>query len=218
MTLRIVLCGLVSSLALQAQKSFEGSITYTTKIEGAMAEQMKEMLQDQLPEKMVVRYRGNRGRSEVGSMAIITDGEAGLLYLLNPALQTYQKVSITEPKDTQKKPKITKTKEKTKILGYSVTKYLMEVDTEQGPMKMEMWVTPELRVADVLKRSNPLAQGAEVEGIPLRISMDVPGVDLRITFLATQLSKTPPDESLFRIPEGYVEEKTESASPSGEQD
>ncbi len=217
MTLRIVLLGLVSSLALRAQKSFEGAITYTTKIEGAMAEQMKEMLQDQLPDKMVVYYRGNRGRSDLGSVALITDGEAGLLYLLNPALQTYQKMPITEPKETEK-PKVTKTKDKTKILGYSATKYLMEVQTEQGPMKMEVWATPELRVPDVLKRSNPLARGAEVEGIPLRISMDVPGVDLRITFLATQISKNLPDESLFRIPEGYVEEKAESPSPSGGED
>ncbi|MCX7607294.1 MAG: DUF4412 domain-containing protein [Bacteroidia bacterium] len=190
------------------QKSFEGSLTFTTKLEGAMASQMEEMLKGQLPERMITYYRGNKSRSEVGDMTIIVDGDAGYIYALNPALQSYQRSPIQPPQQDQPQPKITRTKEKTKILGQSVEKYMVEVPTDQGTVKMEIWAAPSLKVSETLGRTNALTRGAKVEGLPLRISMDVPGMDLKIIFLATQISQTPPDEALFRIPEGYVEDKS----------
>ncbi|MCS7153684.1 MAG: DUF4412 domain-containing protein [Bacteroidia bacterium] len=194
-------------LFLWAQQPFEGTLTYTTKIEGAMAAQMGEMLKSQLPEKMTLFYRGTKARSEVGDKVMITDPEAGFVYLLSPSLKTYQKVPLHPPKETEQQPKITKTKNKTKILGYPVEQYLVDLNTEQGVIKMEIWATPDLKVPETTQRLNNLTRGVKVEGLPLRISMDVPGVDLKITFLATQLRRERPDESLFRIPEGYVEEE-----------
>lgn len=196
-----------------AQKTFEGSVTYTTKFEGAMAQQMADMLKGQLPEKMVAYYKGGRARTDMGEVAVITDAEAGYVYVLNPALQTYQKAPIQPPKEEESQPKVTKTKEKTKILGHSAEKYILEVATEQGPVKMEVWAAPSLKLPEQIGRANALTRGAKVEGLPLRIVMEVPGVDLKIVFLATQLSQTAPDDSLFRIPEGYVEEKGESTEP-----
>lgn len=190
-----------------AQKSFEGTITYTTKVEGAMAAQMGEMIKSQLPEKMVVAYRGNKVRSEVGDAVVLTDGDAGLVYLLNPALQTYQKAPLRMPTEQDPQPKVTKTKDKTKILGHAVERYLMEVATEQGPIKMEIWAAPGLRVSEFAQRANNLTRGAKVEGLPLRITMDVPGMDLKIVFLATQIQTALPAEGLFQIPAGYVEEQ-----------
>lgn len=201
---------LVAGAALYGQKSFEGTVTYTTKFEGAMAEQMADMLRGQLPEKMVMHYRGNKSRTDVGDAAVITDADARMVYVLNPALQTYQKSPIQDPKESEgPQPKVSKTKDKTKILGYSAEKYIVEVSTEQGPMKMEIWATPDLRVNEALSSNNALTRGSKVEGFPLRISMEVPGTDLRIVFLATQISKTAPEASLFEIPAGYVEEKAD---------
>jgi hypothetical protein len=203
---------LVAGSYLQAQKTFEGTVVFTTKLEGAMAEQMGDMLKGQLPEKMITYYRGNKSRSDIGESSVIVDAEGGSMYLLNPSLQTYQKAPLQAPKEGDPQPKVTKTKEKTKILGHAVEKYIVEVQTEQGPMKMEVWAAPNFRVPETLNRANGLTRGAKVEGLPLRISMEVPGIDLKITFLATQLSQTPPDESFFRIPEGYVEEKSDASS------
>ena len=210
MTRPLSLILLLAGAALYGQKNFEGTVTYTTKFEGAMADQMADMLRGQLPEKMVVHYRGNKSRTEIGEAAVITDADARMTYLLNPALQTYQKSPIQDSKEQGgPNPKVSKTKDKTKILGYNAEKYIIEVPTEQGPMKMEVWATPDLRVNETLSSNNALTRGSKVEGFPLRISMEVPGADLRIVFLATQINKTPPDPSLFEIPAGYVEEKAD---------
>ncbi|MCX8113207.1 MAG: DUF4412 domain-containing protein [Bacteroidia bacterium] len=195
---------------LWAQKTFEGSITYTTKVEGAMAAQMGDMVKSQLPEKMTMFYRGNKVRTEVGDMVLISDGDAGMVYLLNPALQTYQKAPIRTPDEKDPQPKVVKTKDRTKILGHTVERYLADLSTEQGPIKMEIWAAPNFKVPEAAQRSNSLTRGVKIEGIPLRIAMDVPGVDLKIIFLATQLQTTLPDESLFQLPAGYIEEQTEA--------
>ncbi|MCS6895733.1 MAG: DUF4412 domain-containing protein [Bacteroidia bacterium] len=194
---------------LWAQKSFEGSITYTTKVEGAMAAQMGEMIKSQMPDKMIVYYRGNKVRSEVGDAVVLTDGDAGFIYLLNPALKTYRKAPLTPPQESDQAPtpKVVKTKDKAKVAGYAVERYDAEVSTPQGEIKMQVWAAPALKVSEIAQRGNNLARGVKVDGIPLRIVMDVPGIDIKIVFLATQVQTTPPEEVLFKIPTDYVEEK-----------
>ncbi|MCS7297001.1 MAG: hypothetical protein RMK19_06385 [Bacteroidia bacterium] len=206
---RVILFAVGFQLLLRAQQNFEGMIVYTTKIEGAMAEQLGEMLKSQVPEKIKVYYRGNKVRNEAGDAVVLIDGDAGTMYLLSTSLRTYRKAPLTSPTEPDSGIKITKTKDKTQILKYPVQKYLLEVPTVQGKMKMEVWVTPELRVPQVARQANNLTGGARLEGVPLRSVTEIPGVDLRIVFLATQIDKTPPDESLFRIPSDYVEETGE---------
>ena len=208
MTRALSLILLFAGAALYGQKSFEGTVTYTAKLEGAMAERMADMLRGRLPEKVVAYYLRNKSRVDFGETISITDADAGMVYQLNPALQTYQKSSIQDTKEQESsKIKVSKTKEKTKILGYNAEKYITEVPAGRGSAKMEFWTTPDLRVNETLLRNNDLTRDFKVEGFPLRISMEVPGVDLRIVFLATQINKTPPDPSLFEIPAGYVEEE-----------
>ncbi|MEN3040618.1 MAG: DUF4412 domain-containing protein [Bacteroidia bacterium] len=194
-----------------AQKSFEGSITYVTKVEGAMAAQMGEMIKSQIPEKMVIFYKGNKVRSEVGEAIVLTDGDAGFVYLLNPALKTYRKAPLTPPQSSEQSPvpKVIKTKDKAKVAGYPVERYDAELSTPQGEIKMQIWAAPSLKVSELAQRGNNLTRGVKVDGIPLRIVMDVPGIDIKIVFLATHVQTTPPDESLFQLPADYVEEKGE---------
>lgn len=195
-------------LPLVAQKPFEGTITYTAKVEGAMAAQMGEMIKSQLPEKMVVSYRGNKTRSEVGDRIVLTDGDAEMVYIINPALQTYQKTPIREPKAEDQQPKVTKTKDKTKILGHEVEKYEVEVPSAGGSsVKMEIWAASQLKPSKAAQHSNTLTRGAKVDGIPLRITTEIPGLDVKIVFLASQIDTNLPDESLFQLPQGYTEEE-----------
>jgi len=189
-----------------AQKPFEGTITYTTKVEGAMAAQMGEMIKSQLPEKMTVAYLGNKVRTESGDAVVLTDGDAGIIYFLNPATRTYRKSVMHPPTDEAPQPKVVKTKDKTKILGHPVERYKVELNTEQGPIKMDIWAAPTLRASELAQRTNNLTRGAKVEGIPLRVSMDVPGMDLKIVFSATHIQNSPPEEELFRVPADYIEE------------
>ena len=210
MTRALSLILLFAGAALYGQKSFEGTVTYTAKLEGAMAERMADMLRGRLPEKVVAYYLRNKSRVDFGETISITDADAGMVYQLNPALQTYQKSSIQGSKEQEApKIKVSKTKEKTKILGYNAEKYIIEVSDEEGSVKMEVWATPDLRITESLQNGNPLALDSKVQGLPLRTSIAAIGVDLRIVFLATQINKTPPDPSLFEIPAGYVEEKAD---------
>jgi hypothetical protein len=116
-----------------------------------------------------------------------------------------------QDKSDEKKPEVKKTKEKTKILGYPVEKYEATVESEQGPVKVEVWATPQLKTPQ--GRKNPLARGLEIQGFPLKIATQVAtSMDLRIVFLATEVSQNPPDEELFRIPPGYVKEEASEDS------
>jgi len=198
----IILTGL-----LLAQKTFEGTVVYSTRFEGEIAKQMADMFRDALPERFVVHYRGDKARIDMGEMIIITDPSAKKAYVLRPSLQTYTEQAIEDqPADDSKKPEVKKTKEKTKILGYSVDKYEATVETEQGPMKVELWATPQFKAPQGARSA--LTQGVEAPGFPLKIVSKIPGIDLQLVFLATEINQKPPDEQLFQIPAGYVKEET----------
>jgi len=197
----ILLTGLIL-----AQKPFEGTVVYSTRFEGEMAKQMADMLRDALPERFVAYYRGDKIRVDMGETVAITDRSAKKMYVLRPSLQTYTEQALEdEDKGDSKKPELKKTKEKTKILGYPVEKYEGTVESEQGPVKVEVWVTPQLRLPQGSRSF--LTQGLEVPGFPLKVISKVPGVDLHIVFLVTELSQTSPDEKLFQVPAGYVKEE-----------
>lgn len=196
---------------LLAQKAFEGTVVYTTRFEGEMAKQLGEMLREALPERIVLYYRGDKVRMDMGEAVLLTDYSANKAYVLKPSLQTYTEQSLEEQdKSDEKKPEVKKTKEKTKILGYPVEKYEATVESEQGPVKVEVWATPQLKTPQ--RGKNPLAQGLDIQSFPLKIASQVASVDLRIVFLATEVSQNPPDEALFRIPPGYVKEEASGDS------
>ena len=193
---------------LLAQKAFEGTVVYTTRFEGEMAKQLGDMLREALPERIVLYYRGDKVRMDMGEAVLLTDYSAKKAYVLKPSLQTYTEQSIEgQDKSDGKKPEVKKTKEKTKILGYVAEKYEATVASEQGPVKLEIWATPQLKVPQHGK--NPLAAGVEVQGFPLKIVSQVSGIDLKIVFLATEISQKPLTEDLFQIPAGYVKEESE---------
>ncbi len=192
---------------LLAQKTFEGTVVYSTRFEGEMAKQMADMLRDALPERFIVHYRGDKARIDMGEIIIITDASAKKAYVLRPSLQTYTEQTVEDQqKDDAKKPELKKTKEKTKILGYPIDKYETTVESEQGPMKVEIWATPQLKAPQGSRSA--LTQGVEVPGFPLKIVSKMPGMDLQLVFLATEISQKPPEEELFQIPAGYVKEET----------
>jgi len=194
---------------LLAQKPFEGAVTYTTRFEGEMAKQLGDMLRESLPERIVFYYRGDKMRMDMGEAILIADAAAKKAYVLKPSLQTYTEQPIEdEEKASANKPELKKVKEKTKILGYTVEKYEATVESEQGPLKVEVWAAPQLRSPQYGK--NPLAQGLAIQGFPLKIVSQVPNIDLKIVFLASEIDTKLPAEDLFQIPAGYVKEEASS--------
>lgn len=172
-----------------------------------MAELLRQMLFGQLPEKMTIAYRGNKSRMEWGDAVLITDADAKASYELNPSRKTYQKVSLKEPSQAKSQ----KTEDKTKILGYEVQKYITEGKTSDITLRVEIWAAPDLEVNETLAANNPLTLGllgttAGIKGVPLRIDMTDSDEIIRFVFLATDLSETPPDPTLFEVPEDYTEQ------------
>ncbi len=197
---------LILSGLLLAQKPFEGKVIYTARFEGEMAKQLADMLRESLPERIVCYYRGDKMRMDMGEAILLTDAATKKAYVLKPSLQAYTEQSLEDDEKTGgKKPEIKKTKEKTKILGYAVDKYEATVESEQGPVKVEVWAAPQLRTPQGSK--NPLAQGLEIQGFPLKVTSQLPNADLKIVFLATEIDTKLPAEDLFWIPAGYVKEE-----------
>jgi hypothetical protein len=193
---------------LLAQNAFEGTVVYAARFEGEMAKQLGDMLRASLPERFVLYYRGDKVRMDMGETILLADYSAKKAYILNPSLQTYTEQSIEgQNKSDENKPEVKKTKEKTKILGYVAEKYEATVASEQGPVKLEIWATFQLKGPQHGK--NPLASGVEIQGFPLKIVSQVSGIDLKIVFLATEISQRPLSEDLFQIPAGYVKEESE---------
>ncbi len=204
---------LLSIGLLLAQKTFEGTLVMETRFEGEMAKQMADMLRESLPAKIVMQYLGQRSRIDMGEAILITDLSTRKMYILNPATQTYREQAIPDSAQNQSsKVKIQKTKEKTKILGYSAEKYQAESQTEQGLVKIEVWTTGELPPpATDRGQGSILAQGVQAPGFPLKIVSHVPNIDLKIAFVATQVKQEKLSEDLFRVPAGYVKEEASDA-------
>lgn len=190
-----------------AQKTFEGTVVMEPRFEGEVAKQMADMLRESLPSKMVLQYAGQRSRLDLGEAIMISDLASKKVYILNPATQTYREETISDSATKVQSTKAQKTKEKTKILGYTAEKYQAEVQTEQGLVKVEVWTTSQLPPpATIHGRGSILAQGVEAPGFPLKVVSHVPNVDLRIAFLATQIKQEKLSEDLFQVPAGYVKE------------
>lgn len=200
---------LVGSLSfLYAQKPFEGSITYSIKVD---AKQDLGPLAAQMPSTLKVFYRGGKVRMEAGKMIAIADNAAGKSYMLFPEQASYI-VSSMEAKDTLSdkiKYEVKATGEKTKMLGHPVEKYIVELYQQGNRVsRTEAWVALDLKAVSIDGLRNPLLSvGKSLPGIPLWMKSQLEGIDAHIIYAATQISTSVPEESLFQIPEHYQEMK-----------
>ncbi|MEN2992586.1 MAG: DUF4412 domain-containing protein [Bacteroidia bacterium] len=189
-----------------AQKRFEGTIVYQMKLEGAAAAQLESYIRSQNPDRMTIYYRGNKSRTDMGERSVILDLDSQRVILIQHNLKTFTVSPLPKADTVTQKPKITKTEEKSKILGYVVEKYIAELPTPLGSFPIEIWVAPDLVVAPDLTRRSSITRGAGVPGLPLRIVSEFPGMEVRMVMTSTKIIEGPPEASLFRVPEGYNED------------
>lgn len=209
MKIRTVLLLSYSLSFLPAQKPFEGSITYSVKLD---AKQGLGPMASQIPSTIKVFYRGGKVRMEAGNMVAIADRSVGKSYLLFPEQATYM-VSSIEDKDTLSdkiKYEVKATGEKTKMLGHPVEKYIVELYQLGNRLsRMEAWVASDLKAVGTEVLKSPFFSGVKgLQGIPLWMKSEVEGMNMRIIYAATQIDTSVPDESLFQIPDHYQEVKS----------
>ncbi|MCS6790626.1 MAG: hypothetical protein NZ580_06570 [Bacteroidia bacterium] len=208
MKIKEVLVLIWSLSFLYAQKPFEGSITYSVKID---AKQDLGPMASQMPSTVKVFYRGGKARMDAGPMVVIADNDAKKSYLLFPEQASYV-VSSTEVKDTLSdkiKYEVKATGEKTKMLGHPVEKYIIEIYQQDSRVAWtESWVALDLKAIGTDALKSPLFSGVKgLPGIPLWIKSELMGMNAHIIYAATQISTNVPDERLFQVPEHYQEMK-----------
>jgi len=208
-----------------AQRTFYGTVEYTYEITGPEAAMMAMMM----PQKMVIQY-GKSGMSTsmeggmmsgmLGRMVVnsktnetfsIKDSEKAVYMMDNGEVEKAQKAVDGQ---VDKPEKLSETAD---ILGYTCQKYRVLTKTPQGNLEQFIWATDELAVPDMAMPDNP-AMGAlnlEVDGMPLKVEIALPGTSSKMIMLASSIDATEPDENLFVRPESYKVKKFSDLMPAG---
>jgi hypothetical protein len=137
-------------------------------------------------------------------------GDKDVTYNINHASKTYMVMKGSDKE--QKSPKITKTSETQKILGYTCTKYLIEQTGHDGKtVNTNYWATNEIKDLDLktlAKQQKGQSQSfifTEVDGVPLKIEVMMP--EGNMTMECTEFKKESVPASTFVLPSGYSEMK-----------
>lgn len=105
--------------------------------------------------------------------------------------------------------KVTKTSETLKILGYTCTKYIVQVTDQGKTIHQTIWTTKEIKNFDPNGLSKMTSAGSKeakiylegVEGVPLKMEID--NGEMKMAMEVIELKNTPLDASLFVIPSDY---------------
>lgn len=131
-------------------------------------------------------------------------------YQLDRSAKTYS-VLPTSNDQAEKGPevKVTKTTEKTKILNYTCTKYIVETTLNGKPTTQVLWATTEIKDMDFksLAQQRVANQQAfyadKVDGVPLKIEMTMP--EGKVTIQVTTINRQTLSAANFAIPAGFKE-------------
>jgi hypothetical protein len=133
-------------------------------------------------------------------------------YNINHASKTYMTMKHNANTEQKTTPKITKTSETQKILGYTCTKYIVEQTQPDGKtMTTNYWATTEIKDVDLkalAKQQTNQNQSfifTEIEGVPLKIEVMMPQGNM--TMECNEFKKETVPASTFALPSGYSETK-----------
>lgn len=87
--------------------------------------------------------------------------------------------------------------EKKQILGYNCKRVVVSLNTDQGDMKIKMFVTDEIKIPSSMVQN---VRSGVIPGVPLEVETDM-GV-MSIKMVAKEFKKEV-DKSKFTMPEGY---------------
>jgi hypothetical protein len=169
-------------------------------------------------QETVTQIKGEKTRTEVtsmmGSQVIVFDGKTQTS--LSDAMgnktgftATKEELETAEKSDKDAKPKIEYTTEKKTIAGYECTKaIIISKDKDKKENKMNVWVTDKIKHDMKGKRSGGrgMMDLGDLKGYPLEMEMSTNqnGMDMKIDVVATEVTTTPVDDSVFTVnTDGY---------------
>ncbi len=149
------------------------------------------------------------GMSEMmGEILYLKDKDQS--YSIRRKNKTYSVLpKASESKEKEPVVKVTKTSETVKIIGYSCTKYIIQVTDRGKTINQAVWTTKEIKDFDPNGLSKMTSAGSKeakiyldgVEGVPLKMESD--NGEMKMVMEVTELKKTPLDGSIFSIPADY---------------
>jgi hypothetical protein len=186
---------------------------------------------------------GDKIRMNSGEGDTIVDLESGTLVMIDHKKKKYSKTTFDQMRDhfaqmsemVEGNPmmaqmmgevsevQVTKTSETREILGYTCTKYLLEMDDS---FRQTLWVTPELKIpAQYYEASKamyammgPMAtrfekmfdQMKEIDGFSLASSVDmrVMGQDASTSSEVVEVTRGTISDDVFAVPAGYKMKKS----------
>ncbi len=197
----VALIALMFTLPTQAQKKFEGSVTYGIKYQDLPAEMAA--MEAMLPEEMTIRIKGNFSRIEQSmgmgmSQVVISDTKKESGTLLMDMMG--KKIAVEMSKEELKKFDEKKKKNETKIEYLDGTKEIAGYKCKQAKLisgengSIEVYYTEDLP-------SGAHKEFKELKGFPLEYTVTNGPMKMKLT--ATAVSKEQLDKTLFEIPEDY---------------
>jgi hypothetical protein len=212
----LLLC-LFSTAALQAQKAFRGTMTFTYEISEEGAEQMKAFM----PEGMVVKYGDNKMATEMkGGMLsammgriIVNAGEAYVVKDSDQAVYVMDEEDKEGAKEAvENQPKATKVDGETKeILGYTCQKYLFTMKQDGQQIEQVVWATDAFKAPDMKLPSQQGSMGSGmlsmggIDAMPLQVDIAMPNMPVTIVLKATEMVEGEVPDEAFAKPDGYEE-------------
>jgi len=215
----LLLC-LSVMVALQAQKAFQGSVTYTYEVEGEDAEQLSGFI----PDGTVVMYGDNKVATEIKggtkadmmmSRVFVNDDKA---YFVKDSDQTvyfidYEDVEALRGQAAEKQPEAEQVKGETKnILGYTCQKYLFTMGQEDREFKLVIWATDAFKAPDMQLPSHhrkdigsTMLNMGGMNGMPLQVDATFPAMSATLTLKATAIEEGSVPDEVFAKPAGYEE-------------
>lgn len=135
-------------------------------------------------------------------------------YQINREAKTYTVLpqnTNEDVKDSEKvEVKVTKTSETTKVLGYTCTKYIVDVKTQGHSMQQNFWTTTAIKDFDLKSLANQRMGNSQhsmyyeqIEGVPLKMEMMMP--QGKMVMEVTELKKQSLSSADFAIPTGFKE-------------
>jgi hypothetical protein len=170
-----------------------------------------------MPKAMTVLAKGGKSHlvSEGGAMPmeIITLSEPPTSYLIDRKARTFSKMPLDEGKAKAEAAKRDYTVKKgpgsTKILGYTCEQYLVEARHDGETVRGTFWATDDIPGLDAKALAKARFGGedavyfAEINGVPLKVEMDMP--QMRMVMQATAVTPGAVPDSAFEVPAGFVE-------------
>ena len=144
----------------------------------------------------------------MADMEILFLKDKNTSYKIDRESKTYSVLPQGDDSQSNIETKVTKTGETAKILGYTCTKYDVEVKTESNTMHQYFWTTTGISGLDFksLSRAGNSKQALyydKVEGVPLKVEMSMPQGNMVME--VTSMKKTGLSSSDFTIPSGFKE-------------